>query len=235
MNFIKSIWTKEDYQEYVKYLVSLKNEKNKLFSEKLISTKYEILGLKIPNQREIAKEISKGNIKSFLSFNEYRYHEEVMIALFVLAYSKDINLLNEYLDKYISYIDNWSLCDSFTSSLKYLRNNEDYFNKFKDYSKSSDEYKVRFAITSILFIYIDDKHTDEIFNIIDQVNIDKYYVNMAISWLLCELFIKQRNKTIKYIKHTKINDFTFNKFISKCCDSYRVSKSDKEFLKTLKK
>ncbi len=58
---------------------------------------------------------------------------------------------------------------------------------------------------------------------------------MAAAWLLCELFIKYRNETLEYIKHTKVNNFIFNKFISKCNESYRVSNEDKKYLKSLKK
>ena len=235
MNLALELWNKKDYQEYVKYLISLKDDKNKDFSKKLITTKYEILGIKIPVLRDIAKQIKKGNYLSFLKYNNYKYYEEVMIRSFVIAYSKDLDLLDKYLDECNNYIDNWSACDSFTSSLKHIKNNDYFFNKFKSFTLSNEEYKVRVGITSILFNFVNDKYIDEIFNIIDNVTLDTYYINMSISWLLCDCFIKQRDKTLKYIKHTKVNNFTFNKFISKCNDSYRVSKEDKLFLKTLKK
>lgn len=234
MQLIKDIWTKDDYQEYVKYLTSIKDEKNKLFSEKLIFTKYEILGIKIPIQKDIAKQIVKGNYQEFLKNTKFKYQEEVMIYGFVIAYSKDIKIVDKYLDKYISLIDNWSLCDSFSSSLKILKK-YDYFNKAKDLSLSNKEYQIRVGLTIILFQYINENNLKEIFNILDNLKLDTYYVNMAASWLLCDLFIKYRNDTLEYIKHTKVNDFIFNKFISKCRDSFRVSKKDKDFLKTLKK
>jgi 3-methyladenine DNA glycosylase AlkD len=157
-----------------------------------------------------------------------------MIYGFVIAYSKDIKIVDKYLDKYISLIDNWSLCDSFSSSLKILKK-YDYFNKAKDLSLSNKEYQIRVGLTIILFQYINENNLKEIFNILDNLKLDTYYVNMAASWLLCDLFIKYRNDTLEYIKHTKVNDFIFNKFISKCRDSFRVSKKDKDFLKTLKK
>ena len=53
---------------------------------------------------------------------------------------------------------------------------------------------------------------------------------MAIAWLVCELMIYNRDKTLKYLEHNKLNKFTINKAISKCRDSYRVSKEDKEFI-----
>ena len=53
---------------------------------------------------------------------------------------------------------------------------------------------------------------------------------MAVAWLMCELMIKNRNQTLKYLEKHILNDFTINKTIGKCRDSYRVSKEDKEFL-----
>lgn len=64
---------------------------------------------------------------------------------------------------------------------------------------------------------------------------DKYYVNMGIAWLLCECFIKHREKTLAYLLKSNINTFTFNKTISKIKESYRVSSEDKIYLNTLKR
>jgi 3-methyladenine DNA glycosylase AlkD len=61
-------------------------------------------------------------------------------------------------------------------------------------------------------------------------NEDHYYVNMMNAWIFCECFIKRREKTIAFLKTHKLNKFTINKGISKCRDSFRVSKEDKEML-----
>ena len=53
---------------------------------------------------------------------------------------------------------------------------------------------------------------------------------MVNAWLICELFIKRREKTITFLKDHNLNRFTINKAISKCRDSFRVSLDDKEFL-----
>ena len=76
-----------------------------------------------------------------------------------------------------------------------------------------------------------DKYIDQIFSVIDTLkDEEEYYVNMAVAWLLCELMIKQRNKTLKYLDNHNLNKFTINKMISKCRDSFRISKEDKELL-----
>ena len=58
---------------------------------------------------------------------------------------------------------------------------------------------------------------------------------MALAWLLSVSFIKQKDKTIKYLKNNKLDDFTHNKAIQKIIESYRVTKEEKEFIKTLKR
>ena len=58
---------------------------------------------------------------------------------------------------------------------------------------------------------------------------------MAYAWLLCECYIKNKNKVIGYIENNKINSFVINKMISKCHDSYRISIQEKEKLNKYKR
>ena len=124
MELIKDIWSKLDYQEYVKYLISLTDEKNKAFEEKLIYTKYEILGIKLPILRDIGKQIAKGDYKSFIKYNDYKYHEENLIRSFVIAYSKDLNILNEYLDECDKYKILYNMKDIIKAYKKEIKDNE---------------------------------------------------------------------------------------------------------------
>ena len=70
---------------------------------------------------------------------------------------------------------------------------------------------------------------------IDNDNNSFYYVMMAKAWLISECYIKYPKETFEYLKRTNIDDITFNKAISKICDSYRVTKEDKIVLKKMKK
>ena len=58
---------------------------------------------------------------------------------------------------------------------------------------------------------------------------------MAIAWLLSECFIKFPEPTFDYLKTSKLPKWTFNKTISKICDSYRVDPEVKAELKRLRK
>ena len=67
--------------------------------------------------------------------------------------------------------------------------------------------------------------TELVFEILDSLyNENEYYVNMAAAWLLAESMTRYRDKTIEYFKIVKSNSFIVNKSISKCRDSYRITK-----------
>ena len=235
MDFKNIKWNKYDYQNYEKYLLSLQDLEYKKFHSGLTKTKYEIIGIRVPIMRNIAKEIYKGNIVDYLKINDNNYYEEIFIRGIVISKIKDINLLIEEFNKFVYKIDNWAICDSFCNSLKIVEKNKDIFwNIILKLIKSNEEFVVRTAIILILNYYIEEKYMDDIFNIFDSLNTNKYYINMATSWTLCEMYIKQKDKTLKYLKKNNLNKFVMNKTISKIKDSYRVTQEEKEYLNNLK-
>lgn len=48
-DFNFQVWDKEKYNEYIEYLISLRDEKLEKFNKKIIPTKYKILGIKNTN------------------------------------------------------------------------------------------------------------------------------------------------------------------------------------------
>ena len=231
------VWDKNKYQDYTKYLNNYKEDKKFIdFNKKLIFTKYEILGIKVPNMRKIAKEISKTDIISFLNNVENNTYEEVMIEGLTISYIKDVDLCLKYFNKFINKIDNWAICDTCISSMKIVNKNKELFLKqIKKYIKSKNEYVVRVGVVLLLDYYIEDSYIDLVFDIIDSINREDYYINMAIAWLVSVCFVKYRNKTFKYLKDNKLNKFTYNKSIQKIIESYRVSIEDKDVLRNMKR
>lgn len=225
------IWNEETYQEYQDYLKEIKEEQYRDFHQKLTPTKYEILGIRMPQQRKIAKDILKTDITSFLQVTKNEYYEEVMIKGLVIASIKEEKQFKKELEQFLTLIDNWAICDSFCNSLKIIKTNPSkYFTYFLELLKKEEPFTIRVGLIAILNWYINEEYLKDILKSIDQITIDHYYVNMGISWLLAEIYIKYPNIAEDYFKVTKINDFTMNKTISKIRDSYRVSKEEKEKL-----
>ena len=226
MKLVRETWNKKDIEEFNKYLESIKIPEKLEFTKKIINTKMEVLAIPIPELRKIANEISKGNFINYLDCFNNKYYENTIINAVLINKINDIQVKKHYISKL--KIDNWSTVDILKFNIK--NKEQEYINLAKEYLKSKEEFIRRIGVR-ILFNYTEKEDLTEIFNIIDSLYAEeKYYVNMAISWLMCELIIKNREQTLEYLKHHKLNDFTINKTISKCRDSYRVSKEDKEFL-----
>lgn len=235
MDLKKEVWTKKDYQEFVDFLKSLKEETYKKFHQKLTTTKYEILGIRVPTQRKLAKEISKGNALSFLSVCQEDYYEEVNIEGFVIA-SLDEPDFTKYMDLFLPKIDNWAICDGFCNSVKSIPKAKDaYLPKIKELINSSHEFTVRVGLILWLSFYVEPKYLPQIFETLNILHRKEYYINMAAAWLLAECYVKYRKETLVFLKNNHTSKFVQNKTISKICDSYRVSKEEKKMLKKLRK
>ena len=230
-------WKKEDYKEFREYLKSLQDNEYKEFHSSLLSnTKYELIGIRVPMMRNIAKQISKGNPQGFLQIAQDTYYEEIMIQGFVISHLKDEKIFYKYFKNYIKKIDNWALCDSFCNSIKIVRKYEEkYFSEAIKMALSKDEFESRVGLVIILNHFINTNNLETIFNTLNKIQTDKFYVNMAEAWLVCELYIKHPKETEAFIKNNKLNQFTQNKAISKIHDSYRITKEEKEMLSEYRK
>lgn len=236
MNLCREHWTEKDYEMYVDYLKSLQDENYRKFHQNLTTTRYEILGLRVPMQRKIAKEISKGNIEEFFCFCKDKYYEEVNIEGFVLAGIKELSLLEKYFDFFVLKIDNWAICDGFCNSLKIVQKNKEYFwKKIQELLKKEETFSVRVGLILLLCFYVEKEYIFDILQLVKTVTHEEYYVGMGLAWLLAECYIKYPEETLVLLKEKSLSSFVQNKTISKIRDSYRVSKEEKEFLQSLKK
>lgn len=229
MNLIIDNWNNEEINSFDNYLYSLRREEKIDWTRNIVNTKMDLLAIILPDLKKMAKEIYKGNYISYLELMPHKYFESLITDAFLISLIKDYKIQIKYINKLSKYIDSWSVTDTLKFSIK---NNEDeYLDYAKDLLKSKEPYTRRIGVR-ILFSFVNlNDYIDQIFSIIDTLKgEDEYYVNMAVAWLLCELMIKQRDKTIDYLKHHNLNKFTINKMISKCRDSYRVSNTDKEML-----
>lgn len=229
MNLIIDNWNNEEISSFDKYLYSLRREEKIDWTRNIVNTKMDLLAILLPDLKKMAKDIYKGNYISYLELMPHRYFESLITDAFLISLIKDYKVQIKYINKLSKYIDSWSVTDTLKFSID--NNEEEYLDYAKELLKSKEPYTRRIGVR-ILFSFVNlNDYVDQIFSIIDTLKgEEEYYVNMAVAWLLCELMIKQRDKTIDYLKHHNLNKFTINKMISKCRDSYRVSNTDKEML-----
>lgn len=230
------LWNKDSYQIFLQNLLSKKDISFLQFNQKIITTSYEMIGVRTPILKKIAKNISKTNIPSFLDMLEVKYYEEALIEAFLISYIMDISIFIPYFKKFLIHIDNWAVCDMGIASMKiFSKHQEELFPFVKTLLNDKREYILRAGIVILMNYYLEEKWLEEIFTLIDNIKIRKYYVQMAIAWLLSISYIKFKIPTQKYLKKDKLDSFTHNKAIQKIRESTRVTKEEKDFVLTLKK
>lgn len=234
MVFNRDNWNKDNYREFVNYLFEIRDSKYKEFHSSLGVD--NVIGIRTPIMREIAKEIYKGNYKEFLSLVETNYYEVVTIYGFIIGQISELKSSIYYLDKYKNMINNWASCDGFCASYKIVKKNKDYFfNYINKNVDSKNSWIRRLCFVLLLDYYVEEEYINDIFMLCDNYNTKEYYVQMAVAWLISVCFVKYRDKTINYIKNNKLDDFTHNKSIQKIKESLRVSKEDKILVDSFKR
>ena len=194
-----------------------------------------ILGVKIPDIRNIAKNIKDEKyIDSFLEELPHKYLEENLLHGILLSIKyTDIDILLLKLDKFLIYADNWMVTDVISPKL-FKKYPDKVYNKIKEWINSNNEYMVRFGIVSLLQFYLDDNFRKEELRIVMNIKYNSYYVNMAKAWFYSYALIKQWDIAIKFFESKKLDKWIHNKSIQKAIESYRVSDDKKEYLRTLK-
>lgn len=224
-------------EEIRKKLISLSDEKYKEFNSKLCPGIKNIIGVRIPIIKKLAKEYKDKDVYSYMNSNDEIYFEEIMLKGVLIGYlKKDINEIFSLLENFIPKINNWAICDTTVANLKIINKNKKETLKFiEKYLKSNNEFEVRFALIVLLDYFIEKEYLDYIFTSVEKIKLDKYYVKMAIAWLLSICYIKYKEETMYFLNNTNLDKWTFNKTIQKIIESRRITDEEKEKLKKLKK
>ena len=218
-------------------LFELSDDKFKTFHSRLCPNTDNIIGVRLPLLRQLAKEIAKGDWRNFLSNSKEEYYEEILINGLVIAYAKcDVEERLNYIESFVPKIDNWAICDSFCNTLKFVNKNKEIMWEFiQPYLRSYNEFEIRFAVVIILNYYITEDYIDLVLKTLDNIKHDGYYVKMAVAWAISMCFVKFEEKTMAYLKDNSLDDFTYNKSLQKICESLRVDKNTKELIKSMKR
>ena len=184
----------------------------KKLNEKIISTKYEIIGIRVPILKKYVKSIKK-YIRT-----DRKYYEDFLIEIYSLNYIDDrkkVKTIEELLD----YFDNWALVDFTISNLKFK--NLDILKRFLDKIKNSKkEFIIRYYIGNLMKYYLDSS-----FDIVKRYeDTSFYYVDMMVAWYYQNYYFKvDKDKINKHLE--EINNNIKKYTIRKIKDSIRERKS----------
>lgn len=221
------------YEELLEELNLLAEPTYAAFHKRLLKNEsVNVLGVRVPHLRKIAKKY-KNFVPELLTFPD-EYYEVTFVKLQAVALLAWDDFI-KYVDKCVSLIDNWATCDCFTPKC-IATHREEFLPYILSYRDSGKEFEQRFALTALLHDYIEDKYLPLIYDAVEKrVNLGLYYVHMAAAWLIAEVLVKHYDSGVEFLKSNKIETKTHNKAIHKACESYRLTKEQKDFLKSLKR
>jgi hypothetical protein len=174
----------------------------KKFNERIIPTKYEIVGIRVPILKKYIKSIKK-YIRT-----DRKYYEDFLIEIYSLNYTEDIKK-TEILEELLEYFDNWALVDFTISNLKFK--NLDILKRFLDKIKNSKkEFIIRYYIGNLMKYYLDSS-----FDIVKTYENTKfYYVDMMVAWYYQNYYFKvDKEKINKHLEeiNNNIKKYTIRK------------------------
>ena len=224
------------YEEFLAELKASQDLNYREFHRKLLKNdSINVLGVRTPIMKSIAKKY-KSSVDEIMSFPD-EYYETTFIklsAVALLPYEKFVG----YIDKCVPLIDNWATCDCFTP--KCIEKHKDEFLPYIfNYLSEDKEFYQRFALTTLLHYYVEEKYLQTLLEAIKKADTKYYYVHMAAAWLIAEILVKHYDKAVKFLTAQTSLEFldkkTHNKAIQKAVESYRLSQEQKTYLKGLKK
>ena len=193
-------------------------------------------GVRLPELRKIAKMIV--NEKRYDYFDEkHNSFEELTIHAYAIGYLKeDINSCLKYLKEFIPLVNNWSVSDSVCQNMKFARKYpKEVFEFLKSMKDSNSEWEIRIVAVTLMSHFLNDEYIDEVIDILDKFKRPSYMAKMGIAWAFATIMAKYEDKMFLYLEKSSLDDWTFNKALSKMKESFRVSEEAKERLKLIKR
>lgn len=193
-------------------------------------------GIKFNKLRKIAKMIAREKRYDFFKENHDCFEEKIIHAYAIGYVKEDISFQLKLVNDFIPTIDNWAINDSLCQNMLFAKTNQkevfDFLEQMKD---SQNEWEIRVIAVTLLSHFLNDKYIDKVIETIDCLNKVSYMSKMGIAWAIATMMAKYPQKTFAYLKENTLDDFTYNKAISKMIESYRVKDEHKKILKTMKR
>ena len=216
------------------FLIDNADDKYSKFQRKLIFTKSNIMGVRMPILRNLAKELAN---TTFIDLPLGKYLEYDYLQALMICYRKDS--LKEKFNKLIEYsysIDNWSTCDTIPGSTKFKENElEEVFSYIKILLSLHHSYSNRLGVIFLMKYFI-NYDQEVIFDLLKVLPYGDYYLDMGVAWYYSVLLAKRYDIGLSYVCRFKdISEFVYKKSIQKAIESFRVSDEHKKELKLLRK
>lgn len=196
--------------------------------------KNTIIGIRTPQLRKFAKQLAQTEeAEQFLRQLPHQYYEENNLHMMLVAQIKDYERCLAEAERFLPYIDNWATCDLPVPKC-FEKHKKELITVIRKWISSEKTYVVRYGIGLLLRLYLDADFDPAYLELVTAVRSEEYYVNMMIAWYLATALAKQWEATIPYLEERRLPEWVHRKTIQKAVESYRITKEQKEYLRSLR-
>ena len=217
-------------------LFALQDKTYREFHSKLMpdTDKEAVIGIRIPVLRKFAKAFAKkAEAREFLQQLPHLYYEENNLHMMLISAEKDYEKCLAEVERFVPYIDNWATCDM-PAPKCFARHKQELLPKVKEWIRSEETYTIRYGIDLLMALYLDEDFQPEYPELAASVTSEEYYVKMVIAWYFATALAKQWDAAIPYIEQRRLSEWVHRKTIQKAVESFRITKEQKDYLRTLK-
>ncbi|MBQ7383813.1 MAG: DNA alkylation repair protein [Clostridia bacterium] len=218
-------------------ILSMSDTEYRLFQLKLMPTvsAERVVGVRIPELRKYAKEIKGSDAaERFLADLPHKFYDEDNLHGMLISEERDYTRAVLLLDSFLPYVDNWATCDLISPRV-FAKHKDELLPKIYEWMRSEHTYEVRFGIGMLLKFYLDEAFERSQAEAVAAAVSGEYYINMIRAWYFATALAKQYDAAISFLEEDKLDVWTHNMTIRKAIESYRITETQKKYLRTLKK
>ncbi|MGE4577538.1 MAG: DNA alkylation repair protein [Candidatus Methanomethylophilaceae archaeon] len=216
-------------------LQSKSDAKYKDFSNSLIRSRKDIVGVRMPTLRKMASRIIEDDWRSFISEETVVLEEDMIAALVIANAEMPPEERLALTKKFVPSIDNWAVCDTLCGDWKASAEIKDELWKYcGELLASGEEFKMRVGAVMLLSKFLDDEHIDGILAHFALYKNDGYYYKMGAAWTLSYCYLKYQDKTEALLRTGKLGRDVQNLTVRKVCESRRADDAMRERVKNFR-
>lgn len=199
-----------------------------------------ILGVRTPELRRYARDLARSNPEAARAFlgeplPHETYDEMNLHGLLIGLLAKTPDEAFELLNAFLPNVDNWATSDLIRVPA-FKRDLTKTLDKIRTWATAEPEYVVRFAVTQLMSLFLDDAFRPDQLNIVVNIHRQEYYINMARAWYFATALTKQPAATLPLFESVPpvLDTWTHNKSLQKARESRRMTPEQKAYLQSLK-
>ena len=209
------------------------NETYAAFNQRIVNTKMQVIGVRVPDLRRLARELapdmSAADISELLTVQNESFDYVLLCGLLITHARLDDQTTIDLVKQYLPHVDSWAHIDIFVEKKRRFAG-EVWWDFALECLQNEAEFTVRYGVVSLMTNFLDEAHIDQVFAALRRIKHDGYYVKMVLAWLYATAAVHFFELTLAELENEHIDTWTRNKSYQKMRESRRFTPEQQEII-----